>query len=279
MFAPTKVFRRWHRRVNVAQRRFATVSAIAASGVPALVQARGHVIDKVAEIPFVVSDKVESFRKTKEAVAFLRKVNLWDDIEKVYNSKRIRAGVGKGRNRRHKQKLGPVIVYGEDAGIARAFRNIPGITLLHVERLNLLKIAAGGHVGRLIVWTESAFRKLDAIFGTLRTKSQQKKGWSLPYNKMHNADLGKLIRSEEIVKALRAPKKSPKHAKVHRNPLRKNSIMHKLNPYASVLKRAAILSQRNHQKLNHPDEAAIVAANKKAAVARKASKGKKVSKK
>ena len=49
MFAPTKVFRRWHRRVNVAQRRFATVSAIAASGVPALVQARGHVIDKVAD--------------------------------------------------------------------------------------------------------------------------------------------------------------------------------------------------------------------------------------
>lgn len=47
MFAPTKVFRRWHRKVNVAQKRYAVCSAIAASGVPALVQARGHVVDKV----------------------------------------------------------------------------------------------------------------------------------------------------------------------------------------------------------------------------------------
>merc|ERR1739844_851735 len=34
MFAPTKTYRRWHRKVNVAQKRYAIVSAIAASGVP-----------------------------------------------------------------------------------------------------------------------------------------------------------------------------------------------------------------------------------------------------
>lgn len=83
MFAPLKVWRRWHRKVNVAQKRYAITSAIAASGVPSLVQARGHVVDKVAEIPFVVSDKIESFRKTKEAVKFLRMSHLWSDIEKV----------------------------------------------------------------------------------------------------------------------------------------------------------------------------------------------------
>ena len=83
MFAPLKVFRRWHRRVNLAQKRYAICSAIAASGIPALVQARGHVIDKIAEVPLVVSDKVESFRKTKEAVTFLRRSHIWADIEKV----------------------------------------------------------------------------------------------------------------------------------------------------------------------------------------------------
>lgn len=83
MYAPTKTYRRWHRRVNVAQRRFAVASAIAASGVPALVQARGHIIDKLNEIPLVVSDKIESLKKTKDAVAFLKRANLWDDIEKV----------------------------------------------------------------------------------------------------------------------------------------------------------------------------------------------------
>ena len=41
MFAPTKPWRRWHRRVNVNQKRYALVSAIAASGVPALVMSKG----------------------------------------------------------------------------------------------------------------------------------------------------------------------------------------------------------------------------------------------
>lgn len=59
------------------------VSAIAASGVPALVQARGHVIDDIPEIPFVVVDKVESFKKTKEAQMFLRRSRFWADVEKV----------------------------------------------------------------------------------------------------------------------------------------------------------------------------------------------------
>ncbi|GMT28578.1 hypothetical protein PFISCL1PPCAC_19875 [Pristionchus fissidentatus] len=280
MFAPTKTFRRWHRRVNVAQKRYAVCSAIAASGVPALVQARGHVVDKVAEIPFVVSDKIESFRKTKEAVSFLRRSNLWDDIEKVYNSKKIRAGVGKSRNRRFKQKLGPVIVYGKDSGVIRAFRNIPGVSLLHVERLNLLKLAPGGHLGRLIVWTESAFNKLDAIFGTYKSASELKKGFTLPRPKMTNPDFGRAIRSEEIVKAVRrAPRAALKTSKVHRNPLKKTKLMVRLNPYASVLKRAAILSQRKAQNVDHPNEKLILAANAKANVARKAKYAKKTGKK
>jgi ribosomal protein L4 len=85
MFAPTKVYRHWHRRVNVAQKRYALASAIAASGVPGLVQARGHVIDGLAEVPFVVSDKIEGKTKTKEAAEFLRRAHLWGDIEKVCN--------------------------------------------------------------------------------------------------------------------------------------------------------------------------------------------------
>lgn len=42
MFAPTKPWRRWHRRININQKRYALVSAIAASGVPALVMSKGE---------------------------------------------------------------------------------------------------------------------------------------------------------------------------------------------------------------------------------------------
>ena len=83
MFAPTKTWRRWHRKINVNQKRYALVSAIAASGVPALVQSKGHVVDTVPELPLVVSDKVQEFGKTKQAVAFLKSINAWNDVVKV----------------------------------------------------------------------------------------------------------------------------------------------------------------------------------------------------
>src|SRR5512143_858642 len=55
MFAPTKTWRRWHRKINTNQRRYALASALAASALPALVMARGHKIDNIAEVPLVVA--------------------------------------------------------------------------------------------------------------------------------------------------------------------------------------------------------------------------------
>merc|ERR1719502_427541 len=63
MFAPTKTWRKWHRKINVNQRRYATASALAASAIPALVMARGHKVEQVAEIPLVVEDSLEGAQK------------------------------------------------------------------------------------------------------------------------------------------------------------------------------------------------------------------------
>jgi ribosomal protein L4 len=83
MFAPTKTWRRWHRKININQKRYAMCSAIAATGIPSLVMSKGHRIEEIPEVPLVVSDKVEELKKTKEAVAFLKKFKAWADIEKV----------------------------------------------------------------------------------------------------------------------------------------------------------------------------------------------------
>lgn len=203
MFAPTKTYRRWHRKVNRNQRRFAVCSAIAATGIPSLVMAKGHRIEDVPEFPLVVSDKVQELSKTKQAVALLKKLKAWRDIERVYKSKHIRAGKGKLRNRRRVQRLGPVVIYAKDSGIVRAFRNIPGVETINVEKINLLRIAPGGHVGRFIIWTESAFKRLDEIYGTWKHASFTKKNFNLPQAKMSNADLSRLIHSEEIQKVIR----------------------------------------------------------------------------
>merc|ERR1712071_16608 len=46
MFAPTKIWRRWQRKINVNQKRYALCSAIAASGIPSLVMSKGHLTTK-----------------------------------------------------------------------------------------------------------------------------------------------------------------------------------------------------------------------------------------
>lgn len=203
MFAPIRVWRRWHRKVHRNQRRYAVVSAIAASGVPALVMAKGHRIQEIPEFPLVVADKVQEINKTKDAVRFLRRLRAWHDIERVYNSKSMRAGKGKMRNRRTVQRLGPVLIYGKDSGCTKAFRNIPGIETLNVEKLNLLRLAPGGHVGRFCIWTESAFRKLDDLYGTWTKESKLKRNYNLPQPKMSNSDISRIMKSHAVKSILR----------------------------------------------------------------------------
>jgi large subunit ribosomal protein L4e len=243
MFAPTKTWRRWHRKINVNQKRYAICSAIAASGVPALVMSKGHMVGETAELPLVVTDKVQEYEKTKQAVIFLKRLKIWNDIAKVYKSQRNRAGVGKMRNRRRVQRKGPLIIYNKDQGLSKAFRNIPGVETIDVHKLNLLKLAPGGHVGRFCIWTESAFKELDKLYGTWRKDSEQKKGYNLPMPTMSNTDLGRLLKSEEIQKVIRAPVKKIVRSQTKLNPLKNIKAMKKLNPYAIVTRRAAVLRQ------------------------------------
>jgi len=282
MFAPTKVYRRWHRKVSVQQKRYAMCSAIAATGVPALVMAKGHRIEEIPEVPLVVSDKVQGYTKTKEAYIMLKRTKAYNDVDQVYKTKRMRAGKGKMRNRRRIQKRGPLVIYDQDQGLTKAFRNIPGVDTIPVSQLNLLKLAPGGHVGRFCIWTESAFKKLDALYGTWRKDSSEKKTWNLPQPKMAVTDLSKLLKSEEIRKVLRAPNKKISRAVHKTNPLKNVRTMLQLNPYAAVMKKNAELVSAKKAALKAAAAAkkagekpkADPMAKRKAAMAKKA-KGKK----
>ncbi|TQE11369.1 hypothetical protein C1H46_003103 [Malus baccata] len=249
MFAPTKIWRRWHRRVNVNQKRYAVVSAIAASAVPSLVMARGHKIETVPELPLVVNDSIEGVEKTSAALKVLKEIGAYADAEKAKDSHSIRPGKGKMRNRRYINRKGPLIVYGtEGAKLVKAFRNIPGVDIINVERLSLLKLAPGGHLGRFVVWTKSAFEKLDSIYGSFDKVSEKKKGYVLPRSKMVNADLGRIINSDEIQSVVRPIKKDAKRAPMKKNPLKNLNTLLKLNPYAKTARRMALLAEAERVK-------------------------------
>jgi len=270
MYAPTKTWRKWHRKLNQNQKRFAVASALAASAVPALVAARGHKIDAVPEVPLVVDSSVESITKTKAAIAALKKVGAYTDVEKAKDSRKLRRGVGKMRNRRHVQRRGPLVVYAADQGISKAFRNLPGVEVANVERLNLLQLAPGGHLGRFIVWTRGAFDKLNAIYGSERRESVSKKGWKVPRNIMTNSDLTRLINSDEVQSKVRPSIKGHKFTIRKKNPLVNLGAMVKLNPYALSLRRSEILAEKRRAsaKTAAVEAARTKAAQKQAALAR-----------
>jgi large subunit ribosomal protein L4e len=250
MFAPTKTWRKWHVKVNQNQRRFAVVSALAASALPSLVLARGHRIEQIEEVPLVVASATESFKKTKEAVALLKSLHAYGDVIKVSNSRKLRAGKGKLRNRRHRQRRGPLVVYNEDHGIVKAFRNLPGVELVNVRRLNLLQLAPGGHLGRFVIWTEGAFSLLDEVFGTFDKAAVYKKDYYLPTAKITNPDVTRLINSDEIQSVVRpAGQKVQKRPWTQKkNPLVNKAVLFRLNPYAKTVRRQELLKQERLKK-------------------------------
>lgn len=248
MFAPTKIWRKWHRKIAVNQRRYAVVSALAASALPALVMARGHKIDHVPEVPLVVSAEAESLAKTSAAVELLKKLGANADLNKVKASKKIRPGKGKMRNRRYVQRRGPLIIYEKDGGLVKAMRNLPGVDTCCVDRLNLLQLAPGGHVGRFCVWTEGAVAKLDALYGTSTSGAQLKSGYSLPKSVMTNSDVVRLINSDEVQAVVRPKAKQPMHLPRKKNPLKNKALMLKLNPAAIIAKPTATAPQPKYKR-------------------------------
>merc|ERR1712196_282975 len=179
--------------------------------------------------------------KTSKAKAVLESVGAFDDVDKSKASRAIRSGKGKMRNRRHVQRRGPLVILTEEAlkqGAGKAYRNLSGVEVASVERLNLLQLAPGGHLGRFCVWSKDAFERLDAVYGTHKRKSEEKKGFQPPRAMMSNTDLTRVINSAEVQSGARAAKKAAKFHRIKKNPLKTLGVMIKLTPYAKFVKRS-----------------------------------------
>ena len=151
------------KRINKKEKRLAIRSGIAATAVKELVEKRGHKVQQVEQLPIVVSDELESLEKTRDVKEFLSTLELWSDVKRA-DRRKVRAGKGKMRGRKHKKGKGPLIVVGEDNGIGFAARNLPGVEVTDVYGLNAELLAPGAHPGRLVIWTQSAIEQLDEVW-------------------------------------------------------------------------------------------------------------------
>jgi large subunit ribosomal protein L4e len=153
------------KRLPKKEMNLALRSAVAATGSKETVAARGHIVDDIPDFPLVVVDDIQSLKKTKDIEEALVSLGVWSDVFRVKESRKIRAGKGKMRGRKMKQAVGPLLVIANNDGVAEAARNIPGVDVTSVENLNAELLAPGTHPGRLTVWTNSAFEKVETVFG------------------------------------------------------------------------------------------------------------------
>jgi large subunit ribosomal protein L4e len=154
---PPKADKNWNQKINVKEKRKAIRSAMAATLVKDIVANRGH---KVPELyPFIVEDKIESFSKTKQVKQALEKLGLKDDLLRSLN-RTIKSGIAKMRGRKYRVPSGPLLVVGKDCPLLRSGNNIPGVSVVNVQNLNVELLAPGADYGRLTVFTESAIEKI-----------------------------------------------------------------------------------------------------------------------
>lgn len=232
MFAPLKVWRKWHAKTNQTQKRHAVAAAVAATAVAPLVMARGHKVEKLNEVPLVIDSLPHE--RTADLLKTLVTLGVGDELKRVADSKKVRAGKGKMRNRRTTQRRGPLIVYNDtdaDKKVVNAARNILGVDVANVHRLNLLDLAPGGTLGRFVIWTKSAFEALNDVFGTYKRDASEKKGYKLQRNVISTADLSRIVNSDPIQEKVRAPKSNEREHGRKVNPLNNKGVMNRLNPY------------------------------------------------
>ncbi|MDD1724480.1 MAG: 50S ribosomal protein L4 [Methanospirillum sp.] len=153
---PPKVEKVLVKEINRKEKRKALRSAIAATNRDELVRSRGHLF--TGSLPYILSGDFESLKRTREVVSTLQAIGVYGDIERAERSRKVRAGRGKLRGRRYKQRKSILIVTGDEK--LKAARNLAGVDVCLVDNLSVEMLAPGTHAARLTLWTENAVKKL-----------------------------------------------------------------------------------------------------------------------
>jgi len=154
---PPKVAKILIKEINQKEKQKAFRSAVAASISTELIRGRGHTYE--GAVPLIFEDKFETLARTQDVISALTTLGVYNDIERAKESRKVRAGRGKMRGRRFKQRKSLLIVTAEKP--LTAARNLSGVDAVTVDQLNVEHLAPGMLAGRLTVWTESALIRLE----------------------------------------------------------------------------------------------------------------------
>ncbi len=151
------------KRLNKKEKKLALCSAIAATVSKELVASRGHRIDRVSNLPLIVTDDIAKVSKAKELQKIFGALNLSEDIERARNGWKKRTGRSRMRGRVGRAPRSVLIVVNKDDGVSRASGSILGVDVTTVKNLSVLHLAPGSHPARLVLWSKSAIEQLQSL--------------------------------------------------------------------------------------------------------------------
>ncbi len=154
---PPKPEKRIIEKINLKEKHKAMRSALAASIDKSLVSSK-HVFKHT--LPLVVTDDFESIKKSRDVIKTLIALGIGSDLQRVQQRVKARSGIARLRGRNKRVPRSVLIVIDKDNGIGKAARNIAGVDIVQVDKLNASLIAPGGVAGRLVLWTQGALKQL-----------------------------------------------------------------------------------------------------------------------
>lgn len=154
---PPKTEKIFAKKINKKERLKAIRVALSASVQKDLVIARGH--KPPEQYPVVVRDDFENITKTKDVLDVLNMLGFGRELKRA-KERKIRAGRGKYRGRPYRVKKSLLVVVSQKCNVMKALKNILGVDVCVINKLNTELLAPGCHFGRLVLFTERAVRLL-----------------------------------------------------------------------------------------------------------------------
>jgi large subunit ribosomal protein L4e len=154
---PPTAEKNWEMKINDKERKKAIRSALAATVEKKAVEKRGHNVPVI--YPFIFESKIEATEKTKELKSILDKFGLAEELERV-SKKIVRAGKGKMRGRKYKKSRGILLVVSGDCKLLK-LKNIPGVEVAEVKKIDTEMLAPGTAPGRLTIFTDKAIETME----------------------------------------------------------------------------------------------------------------------
>ncbi len=161
---PPKSWKNWDKKINKRERIKAIRSAIAATANYSCIEGRYKTLNsRNFSLPIIVESKLNEIIKTselkKKIYELFKKIQPAIESIALRESKKVRAGKGKNRNRKYKISKGVLIVSSKDIPSGKGLRGL-GVDIITVNKLNLRYLAPAGIPGRLTIYTEDAIDEM-----------------------------------------------------------------------------------------------------------------------